>query len=47
MSKYSEFSIGNEKTRVEGELENQLLNITNYKNQSQNFDGSNFYFRKG
>jgi hypothetical protein len=37
MSKYSEFSIGNEKTRVEGELENQLLNITNYKNQSQNF----------
>jgi GNAT superfamily N-acetyltransferase len=37
MSKYSEFSTGNEKTRVEGELENQLLNITNYKNQSQNF----------
>ena len=37
MSKYSEFSTGVEKTRVEGELENQLLNITNYKNQSQNF----------
>ena len=37
MSKYSEFSTGMDKTRVEGELENQLLNITNYKNQSQHF----------
>jgi len=37
MSKYSEFSTGVEKTRVEGELENQLLNIKSYKNMSQNF----------